>query len=77
LSLKRQNWRKPVAQSQESKVEVTQVAEAKIVRLPRKRKGKTSENWWRKAKGLQSKRKKIPGEEANQTPESVKRYWIG
>jgi hypothetical protein len=33
-----------------------------IARLPRKRKGKTSENWRRKAKGLKSKRKNDLGE---------------
>jgi hypothetical protein len=41
----------------------------------KKRKGKTSENWRRKAKGLKSKRSKI--RKTNKNQESVKRYWIG
>jgi hypothetical protein len=61
---------KPVTQSQESTVAALAVANARIVRLPRKRKGKSSESWWRKAKGLKSKRKKSSGKNLirNQNP---------
>jgi hypothetical protein len=45
----------------ESKVKAVKAAKTMIARLPRKRKGKTSENWRRKAKGLKSNRKKELG----------------